>query len=319
MRSASVWNFPSTTPISSATFGVPGNSGSLSGGRSSPSLVMPSWEAFDRGDWDEAMRLLEERREDLKRLSRGERGRRDRAPGGSGSFPCPSPPISSGSCTCSRSGTRPAARSASCETRAIADLEDQGPLPDIYTMDRHVMYQAVYDERGVLEYALRYTDQALVSRCRDFIAGLYGRGEPIGSFFEREIAHLPPPRPAAPVTPRRLPAKTGPPPSDPLVGHRLLSESEHPSTGAGEVRSEIEHASVTGDVVQARDVSGGVHFHAAQGGSRDPQGHPAPVARRCQRLRQPPGRTPAADAPHGCPNRARPRTAERTGRRRRWS
>jgi NB-ARC domain len=31
---------------------------------------------------------------------------------------------------------------------------------------------------------------------------------------------------------------------------------------------------VTGDVVQARDVSGGVHFHAAQGNSRDPQGTP---------------------------------------------
>ena len=51
----------------------------------------------------------------------------------------------------------------------------------------------------------------------------------------------------------------------------LLSDAEGPATGAGEVRSEIEHASVTGDVVQARDVSGGVHFHAAQPGSRDPR------------------------------------------------
>lgn len=53
-----------------------------------------------------------------------------------------------------------------------------------------------------------------------------------------------------------------------------MPESEHPNTGAGEVRSEIDHAQVTGDVVQARDVSGGVHFHAAQGGTRDPQGTP---------------------------------------------
>ena len=50
-----------------------------------------------------------------------------------------------------------------------------------------------------------------------------------------------------------------------------MSDSERPATGAGEVRSEIEHASVTGDVVQARDVSGGVHFHAAPAGSRDPR------------------------------------------------
>jgi tetratricopeptide (TPR) repeat protein len=42
-----------------------------------------------------------------------------------------------------------------------------------------------------------------------------------------------------------------------------LSDSEHPASGAGEVRSEIENASVTGDVVQARDIGGGVHFHAS--------------------------------------------------------
>jgi tetratricopeptide (TPR) repeat protein len=50
-----------------------------------------------------------------------------------------------------------------------------------------------------------------------------------------------------------------------------LSDSERPATGAGEVRSEIEHAAVTGDVVQARDVSGGVHFHPAPAGSPDPR------------------------------------------------
>lgn len=50
-----------------------------------------------------------------------------------------------------------------------------------------------------------------------------------------------------------------------------MTESERPSTGAGEVRSEIDRAQVTGDVVQARDVSGGVHFHASPGGSPDPR------------------------------------------------
>jgi hypothetical protein len=96
-------------------------------------------------------------------------------------------------------------------TSAIANLEDQGPLPEIYTMDSTMMYQAVYDEHGVLEYALRYTDQSLVGRCRDFIADLYDRGEPISSFFEREIAHLPPPHPVAPVVPRDYLTRTGRP------------------------------------------------------------------------------------------------------------
>ncbi|MGH3246666.1 MAG: ATP-binding protein [Trebonia sp.] len=37
--------------------------------------------------------------------------------------------------------------------------------------------------------------------------------------------------------------------------------------GVGDVRSEIARTQVTGDVVQARDVAGGVHFHTAQGDS----------------------------------------------------
>jgi tetratricopeptide (TPR) repeat protein len=41
---------------------------------------------------------------------------------------------------------------------------------------------------------------------------------------------------------------------------------ESPQHGdTGEARSEIGSASIRGDVVQARDVSGGVHFHASQG------------------------------------------------------
>jgi hypothetical protein len=93
----------------------------------------------------------------------------------------------------------------------VADLEDQGLLPEIYTMDRDVMYQAVYDDYDVLEHALRYTDKTLVSRCRDFIVGLYGRGEPVGSFFEREIAHRPPPDQAKPALPADYLERTGRP------------------------------------------------------------------------------------------------------------
>ena len=73
------------------------------------------------------------------------------------------------------------------------------------------MYQAVYDEVGVLEHALRYTDGTLVRDCSDFIADLYARGEPIGSFFEREIAHLAPPRPTTPLIGRDHLARTGRP------------------------------------------------------------------------------------------------------------
>lgn len=69
----------------------------------------------------------------------------------------------------------------------------------------------VYDGNGVLDHALRYTDKALVGRCRDFIAGLYGRGEPVSGFFRREIAPLPPPRPARQAVPHDYMEQAGRP------------------------------------------------------------------------------------------------------------
>jgi hypothetical protein len=170
----------------------------------------PSWEAFDAGDWNEAMRLHRERREDLKRYHEenakaGTETRRIRI------VSLPVTPYLQWELQLLKIRDETGGPIHILRTSAIADLEDQGPLPEIYTMDGTVMYQAVYDEHGVLEYALRYTDQSLVDRCRDFIADLYDRGEPIGSFFEREIAHLPPPRRVAPVIPRDYLAQTGRP------------------------------------------------------------------------------------------------------------
>ena len=169
-----------------------------------------SWEAFDAGDWDEAMRLAEARRADLRRYheentAAGIRTRRIRIV---------SLPVTSYlqlELHLLRLRDEAGGPIRILRASSITDLEDQGQLPDIYTMDDTVMYQAVYDEHGVLDHALRYTDQELVRRCRDFIADLYARGEPIGDFFEREIAHLTPPHPAEPTIPRDYLARTGRP------------------------------------------------------------------------------------------------------------
>ena len=170
----------------------------------------PSWEAFAAGDWDEAMRRHEESREDLRRYheensAAGTQTRRIRI------VSLPVTPYLQWELRLLKIRDETGGPVRILHAEAAAGLEGQGPLPDIYTMDGTVMYQAVYDERGVLEHALRYADQALVSRCRDLIAGLYARGEPIGSFFGREIAHLPPPPPAGPAVPRDYLARTGRP------------------------------------------------------------------------------------------------------------
>lgn len=169
-----------------------------------------SWEAFDRGDWAASMRLLEERREDLKRYHE------ENAAGGTATrririVSLPVTPYLQWELHLFKVRDETGGPIRILRDSAVAALEDQGPLPDIYTMDRDVMYQAVYDRLGVLAYALRYTDPALVSRCRDFIAGLYGRGEPISSFFAREVAPLPPPRPNAPALPEGYLERTGRP------------------------------------------------------------------------------------------------------------
>jgi hypothetical protein len=157
-----------------------------------------SWEAFNRGDWHEAMRLLEARREDLKRYHEAT------AAAGTATYririvSLPPPPYLQWELELLKVRDETGGPIRVLDENVVARLEDHGPLPDIYTMDRDIMYQAVYDEHGVLAYALRYTDKLLVSRCRDFIADLYGQGEPISSFFAREIAHLPPPHLAEPL------------------------------------------------------------------------------------------------------------------------
>jgi hypothetical protein len=164
-----------------------------------------SWEAFDAGDWEISMRLNEQRREELRQyLQENTVARRIRIV----SLPV-TPYLHWELCLLKvRDETGEPIRVL--RAPAVAELEDQGPLPDIYTMDRDVMYQAVYDEHGVLEHALRYTDAALVSRCRDFIAALYDRGEPISDFFQREIAPLPPPT-AGDVIPGDYLERTGRP------------------------------------------------------------------------------------------------------------
>lgn len=169
-----------------------------------------SWEAFESGDWDESMRLLSDRRADLVRYHResaaaGTITRRIRI------VSLPVTPYLQWELHLLRIRDETGGPVRILLDTAVAELEDEGLLPEIYTMDDTVMYQAVYDEHGVLEHALRYTGRALVGRCRDFIADLYGRGEPVSTFFQREIAQLPLPQMAGPAISRDYLERAGRP------------------------------------------------------------------------------------------------------------
>ncbi len=160
-----------------------------------------SWEAFDDGNWAESMRLLEKSRDDLidyfrECSARKMVSRRIRIPA------IPPTGYLQWELSVLRLRDELGGPVRILLDTDVADLEVKGTLPDIYTMDNNVMYQAVYDGSGVLEYALKYTDRELIESSRNFIAMLFARGEPIATFFAREIAPLPPPRPGAPVIPR---------------------------------------------------------------------------------------------------------------------
>lgn len=169
-----------------------------------------SWEAFTQGDWETSLHLIEDLRQDLKNYHRettaaGTSTHRIRV------VALPPTEYMQWELHVLRLRDETGGPIRILQAADVAHLEDQGPLPEIYTMDSYVMYQAVYDEHGVLEHALKYTDRPLVGRCRNFIADLYARGEPIGSFFEREIAHLPPPRRPKPAIPWDYLEQTGRP------------------------------------------------------------------------------------------------------------
>jgi hypothetical protein len=157
-----------------------------------------SWEAFNRGDWAESMRLLEVRRDDLLRYHRqaaeaGVSTRRIRI------VAEPPSPYLQWELNLLKIRDETGGPIRVIDVSKVAEWETDGPLPEIYTLDTDVMYEAVYDDSGVLAYALRYTNTDLIARSRDLIRRLHERGEPIGSYFDRVVKDLPPAHPEQPL------------------------------------------------------------------------------------------------------------------------
>jgi hypothetical protein len=151
-----------------------------------------SWEAFDRGDWTTALRLIEQRREafqdDGQRMAKiGLTSYRVRVV---------AQPITAylqwelhllllmGECSDHIRVVGP---------DTVKHMEAGGPVPEVVTLGPNLTYEVLYDEAGVLDGAIRFADPEVTSCCRETIQGLYASGEDIGVFFDRVVAHLPPP------------------------------------------------------------------------------------------------------------------------------
>jgi hypothetical protein len=75
---------------------------------------------------------------------------------------------------------------------AVAVSETDGPHPEL-TVIGDTLYRVVYTGSGTPNGAVRYTDPAVVGSWTAYLKGLYAAAEDLTSYFERVVAPLPPP------------------------------------------------------------------------------------------------------------------------------
>lgn len=151
-----------------------------------------SWEALARGDWEESLRLLEADRaaiaDEHRRIEeQGFAVRRVRV------VQEPLTPYLQWELHLLRIREQCGSGVRVVGSDQVFPHEAAGPLPEVCTLGDAVMYEVLYDERGVLDGARRYTDRELILAWQRFIADLYAAGEPLADYFTRQVAALPPP------------------------------------------------------------------------------------------------------------------------------
>ncbi|MGP4014314.1 DUF6879 family protein [Saccharopolyspora sp. 5N708] len=152
----------------------------------------PSWDAFTRGEWDEALRLIAERRESLEDYY-------DRAARNGFSIYRvrvvvePISPYLQWELNSLRQRSEIGERIRVVGKNAVSEFEGDGELPEIVTVGSEVVYQVMYDRSGAIEGAIRSTDPRDVNSWREFIQDLYASGEEMASFFSSTVAALTPP------------------------------------------------------------------------------------------------------------------------------
>ena len=152
-----------------------------------------SWQAFAQGNWEQALNIIESGRPDMRDYYQkiekcGFLNRRVRI------VEEPIIPYLQWEMQVLRMRDEYGGTVRIVTGEQIAEFEHAAPLPEIYTLGTTVMYQAVYNDEGVLESACRYFDRDLVARCQRFIQDLFEIGQPMQPYFAEHVATLPPPR-----------------------------------------------------------------------------------------------------------------------------
>ncbi|MFS7873080.1 DUF6879 family protein, partial [Streptomyces asiaticus] len=145
-----------------------------------------------RGDWEEALRLLADRRDTLAATAE-EDERRGYAFHRVRVVERPLTPYVQWELHSQRQRAEYGQRIRIVPAEQVAASEDTGPLPEVVVLGGHTLFQVLYTEAGVANGAIRYTDRDLVERWENYIKALYAVGEEVISYFDREVAHLDPP------------------------------------------------------------------------------------------------------------------------------
>ncbi|WP_035281398.1 DUF6879 family protein [Actinokineospora spheciospongiae] len=154
---------------------------------------MPSWHAYLSGDWEEALRLAEELRPDLEQeyredAARGIRTRWTKV------VELPMTPFIQWAFHPLRVRAQSGEDMRVVEAEKVARFERDAPLPEVVTLGTDVMYEVLYTDNGEHTGAIRTEDRSTIARCRRLMADLHEMGEDFESFYQREVAHLEPPR-----------------------------------------------------------------------------------------------------------------------------
>lgn len=153
----------------------------------------PSWDAVCRGEWEEALRLFEDRRDSLIASAhednrKGHRFHRVRV------VEKPLTPYMQWELHSQRQRAECGERIRVVTAQQVAASESTGLVPEVVVLGSCILYRVVYTESGVPDGAIRYDDRALVERWDRYLRALYAVGEDVITYFEREVAHLPPPK-----------------------------------------------------------------------------------------------------------------------------
>lgn len=150
-----------------------------------------SWQAFARGDWDEVLRIdaasaagvMEDYR---KAAERGIRRLRVRI------VELPLTPYLHWELHAFRKRVAAGEHIRVVGPETVAPFEADGPVPELVNVG-DTLYETVYDAEGLGVAGVRFAGAEVVTAYSAFMQHLFDQGEDFTTFYDREVAPLPPP------------------------------------------------------------------------------------------------------------------------------